>query len=36
LALIEKERGKHFYPELVHVFKSSFNDILAIKKKYDE
>ncbi|HJP18975.1 MAG: two-component system response regulator [Gammaproteobacteria bacterium] len=36
LALIKKERGKHFDPTLVDVFKSSFNDILAIKEKYDE
>jgi putative two-component system response regulator len=36
MALIEEERGKHFDPELVDVFKSALNDILAIKEKYDE
>ncbi len=36
LALIEEERGKHFDPELVDVFKFVFEDIRAIKEKYDD
>lgn len=36
MALLEKEKGKHFDPELVPLFKQILPEIVAIKEKYSE
>jgi putative two-component system response regulator len=36
MALLEKEKGKHFDPDLVPLFKQILPEIVAIKEKYSE